>query len=54
MQIFGEIQIKLANGYISRAIKHNTKSVVELIRKKSQCQLNNCKSTLDHLQYKKK
>ena len=51
MQTIREVQIKLANGYISRAIKHNTQSVVELIHKKRQCPLNNCKSTLDHLQY---
>ena len=53
MQTIREVQIKLANGYISRAIKHNTQSVVELIHKKRQCPLNKCKITLDHLQYKK-
>ena len=51
MQIIKELQIKLANGYISRAIKHNIQSVIDLIQKKRQCPLNTCKSTLDHLQY---
>ena len=35
MQTIREVQIKVANGYISRAIKHNTQSVVELIHKKA-------------------
>ena len=48
-----ELQIKLANGYISQAIKHNIQSVIDLIHKKRQCPLSTCKSTLDHLQYKK-
>ena len=46
-----KMQIKLTNGYIQRAIKHNILSVSELIYKKRQCPLNSCKSTLDHLNY---
>ena len=51
VQMIKKLQIKLANGYISRAIKHNIQSVIDLIRKKPQCPLNTCKSTLNHLQY---
>ena len=51
MQMIKKLQIKLDNGYISRAIKHNIKSLKDLIHKKQQCRLNTCKSTLDHLQY---
>ena len=54
MQTIKELQIKLANGYISRAIKHNIQSAVDLIHKKRKCPINTCKSTLDHLQYLKK
>ena len=35
MQMIKELQIKLANGYISRAIKHNIQSVIDLIYKKT-------------------
>ena len=48
MKSVREMHIKLANGYIERAIKHNILSVLELINKKRQCPLNSCKSTLDH------
>ena len=51
MQMINELQIKIANGYISRAFKHNIQPVIDLIHKKRQCPLNTCKSTLDHLQY---
>ena len=50
-QMIKELQVKLANGYISRSIKHNIKSVIDLIHKKRQCPLNTCKNTIDHLQY---
>ena len=39
MQTIREVQIKLADGYISRAIKPNTQSVVELIHKKGSARL---------------
>ena len=51
MKSFRELQMKLANGYIQRAIKHNILSVSELIYEKRQCPLKSCKSTLDHLNY---
>ena len=51
MKSVREMQIKLNNGYIQRALQHNILSVIELIDKKRQCPLNSCKSTLDHLQY---
>ena len=35
MQMIRELQIKLANGYISLAIKHNMQSVIDLIHKKT-------------------
>ena len=51
MKSVREMQIKLDNGYIQRAVKYNIFFVLELIFKEQQRPLNSCKSTLDHLQY---